>query len=48
MLSTGLSFSVFAEFDWISWVLAFLGGATTVYSETMRFKGLKLHKAVAL
>jgi len=42
MLSIGLSFKVFAEFDWFSWVLAFIGGATTVYSETFRFKALKL------
>jgi uncharacterized membrane protein YbhN (UPF0104 family) len=48
MLAAGLSFRVFADFDWFSWVLAFLGGATTVYSETFRFKALKLQQAVGL
>lgn len=48
MLATGLSFTIYNEFDWVSWVLAFLTGATSVYSETMRFKALKLQKASAV
>lgn len=42
MLAEGLSFTIYGTFDWQSWVLAFLTGATSVYSETMRFKALKL------
>lgn len=44
----GLSFTIYGTFDWQSWVLAFLAGATSVYSETMRFKALKLQKASAV
>ena len=36
------SFSVYKDFDWQSWVLSILTAATSVYSETMRFKALKL------
>ena len=42
------SFSIFKEFDWQSWVLSIATAATSVYSETMRFKALKLQKASAL
>lgn len=42
MAATGLSFTIYNEFDWFSWLLAFLTGLTSVYSETMRFKALKL------
>lgn len=42
MAATGLSFTIYGDWDWYSWVLAFLTGATSVYSETMRFKALKL------
>ena len=42
MLIQGLSFSIYKEFDWQSWVLSILTAATSVYSETMRFKALKL------
>ena len=42
MLIQGLSFSIYREFDWQSWVLSILTAATSVYSETMRFKALKL------
>ena len=48
MLAQGLSFSIYKDFDWQSWVLVILTAATSVYSETMRFKALKLQKASAL
>ena len=48
MLIQGHSFGIYKEFDWQSWVLSILTAATSVYSETMRFKALKLHKAAAL
>lgn len=48
MAAQGLSFTIYADFDGWSWFLAFLCGATSVYSETMRFKALKLQKASAL
>ena len=41
-------FTIFGKFDIWSWVWAFGAGVTSVYSETMRFKALKLHKAAAL
>lgn len=44
----GLPFSVFGEWDWIAWVLAALCGASLVFSETFRFKALKLQTATAL
>ena len=48
MVSEGLSFSIYKEFDWQSWLLSVATAATSVYSETMRFKALKLQKASAL
>lgn len=42
MLAFGSSFSIYGEFDWFSWVLSFLTGATSVVSETVRFKAFKL------
>lgn len=49
MLIEGVdSFNVFAKFDIWCWVISFFTGATSVYSETLRFKALKLHKASPL
>ena len=42
MLSFGTPWSIYGEFDWFSWVLSFLTGATSVFSETVRFKAFKL------
>ena len=42
MFAFGSSFSIYGEFDWFSWVLSFLTGATSVFSETVRFKAFKL------
>lgn len=48
MAASGLSFTIYGQWGWYSWVLAFLTGVTSVYSETMRFKALKLQKASAV
>lgn len=49
MLGEGVdSFHVFTYFDVWAWVICFFTGATSVYSETLRFKALKLHKASPL
>ena len=48
MVATGLSFTIYGQWDWYSWLLAFLTGATSVYSETFRFKALKLQSATAV
>ena len=48
MLATGLPFAEFGTWDWQSWTLAFLCGSSQVFSETARFKALKLQKASAL
>ena len=42
MLVSSQSFSIYSEFDSISWMLTFATGATSVLSETMCFKALKL------
>ena len=42
MLAFSQSFSIYSEFDWISWMLAFATGVTSVLSETVRFKAFKL------
>ena len=41
-------FSVFNKWDWIDWLLAALCGASLVFSETFRFKALKLQTASAM
>eukprot|EP00354_Favella_ehrenbergii_P007808 CAMPEP_0170453044 /NCGR_PEP_ID=MMETSP0123-20130129/1756_1 /TAXON_ID=182087 /ORGANISM="Favella ehrenbergii, Strain Fehren 1" /LENGTH=326 /DNA_ID=CAMNT_0010715283 /DNA_START=536 /DNA_END=1517 /DNA_ORIENTATION=+ len=48
ILPLGQGFAIFGNFDIWDWLLAFATGFTSVYSETMRFKALKLHKAAAL
>ena len=48
MLSAGLSFTIYATFDWQSWVLCVATGISTVCSSTIRFKSLKLAPASAL
>ena len=48
MLAEGQDWSVFRQFDVWAWVISFLTGATSVYSETLRFKSLKLTKASGL
>ena len=48
MLALGNSFTIYTEFDWVSWLLVVAAAATCVYSETLRFKALKLQKASAL
>ena len=42
MLAFSQSFSIYSEFDWISWMLAFSTGVTSVLSEIVRFKAFKL------
>lgn len=42
MLAFRQSFYIYSEFDWISWMLAFATGLTSVLSETVRFKAFKL------
>ena len=41
-------FTVYRDFDWLSWLWMVLAAITSVYTETMRFKALKLHSASAL
>ena len=41
-------FEIFSNFDFWDWLITLGTGITSVYSETMRFKALKLHKAAAL
>ena len=48
MVSLGESFAIYGEFDWVSWLLVALAAATSVYSETFRFKAFKLQKASSL
>ena len=48
MASAGLSFTIYATFDWQSWVLCIATGISTVCSSTIRFKSLKLAPASAL
>ena len=49
MMAIGhLPYTIFGQMDWIDWSLAFLCGAAQVFSETARFKALKLQKASAL
>ena len=49
MLGEGVdSFKVFGYFDAWTWVISFFTGATSVYSETLRFKAIKLHQASPL
>ena len=42
MLILGETFTIFKYFDWQSWLLMIAAAATSVYSETVRFKALKL------
>ena len=48
VIAFGEGFSIYGNFDAWDWLLALSTGVTSVYSETMRFKALKLHKAAAL
>ena len=48
MLIFGIPFTIYNDWDWISWLLAFLAGATSVLSSVMRFKALKLQAASAV
>ena len=42
MVILGEPFTIFKYFDWQSWLLILAAAATSVYSETVRFKALKL------
>lgn len=48
ILAAGDGFKILGAFNFWDWVVAFGTGFTSVYSETMRFKALKLHEASAL
>jgi len=48
ILALGQGFTIYGKFDWQDWLYAFGTGFTSVYSETARFKALKLYKAAAL
>ena len=41
MLIFGQSFTIYSEFDWISWLLSLAMAATSVFSESFRFKAFK-------
>ena len=41
MLIFGQSFTIYSEFDWISWSLSLATAATSVFSESFRFKAFK-------
>ena len=44
----GNSFKIYKDLDWLSWVWMTFAAITYIYTETMRFKALKLHNASAL
>ena len=48
ILALGQGFDIYGKFGWQDWLYAFGTGFTSVYSETARFKALKLYKAAAL
>jgi drug/metabolite transporter (DMT)-like permease len=48
ILARGESFSIYSAFEFWDWILAFFTGFLSIYSETVRFKALKMHDASAL
>ena len=48
VFAEGKNFAVFGTFTWQAWLWALASGATSVYSETFRFKALQLQKASAV
>ena len=48
MLIFGQSFTIYSEFDQISWLLSLAMAATSVISESFRFKAFKYQKASTL